>query len=381
MSLKANRGWLSVSASLLLTGALFAGCQPERTPAAATGLSSAPLTSVTGETKAETTTPQPASVKEPTQRKPTPKFDGERAFAQLKKQCDFGPRYLGSSGHEKCKDYLVAEMKKYADDVVTQDFTYRGLPVSNVAGVFYPAGSDKPSASPVLLLAHWDTRPIADGPNSAEAGRGAPYRFGAKGWNRTNPIPGANDGASGAAVLLELARLFKQQKPSVGVVLLCVDGEDYGDFRANNNEGDGVFLGSRHFAQNYRKNKAFGQPIYGILLDIVGGKNLLLPREEQSQQYAPGTNDKVFSIAQTLGYGKAFRYDKSQTVEDDHIPLNEAGIPTIDLLHPLPFGEYEFTGYAYWHTVKDTPENCSAKALQMVGEVMAEVVYTEAAAH
>ncbi|MCS6774956.1 MAG: M28 family peptidase [Chloroherpetonaceae bacterium] len=354
---------------LFLAGGLWAGCQSGRAPASAEEARNPPAVS------AEVT-----QVRRPQgelARESRPRFDGERAFVHLKKQCAFGPRYLGSRGHAECRDYLVTEMKKYADEVVTQDFSYRGMPLSNIAGVFYPAGSEKPAASPVLLLAHWDTRPIADGPNAPENRRGTPYRYGPRGWNRLDPIPGASDGASGVAVLLELARLFHSKKPSVGVVILLVDGEDYGDFQANNRKGEGVFLGSRYFAQHYRRNPVFGNPMYGILLDMVGGKNLLIPREEFSQQYAPGTNERVFRIAQALGYGRIFRWDRSHMVEDDHVPLNEAGIPTIDLLHPLPFGEYATTGYVHWHTLQDVPENCSAQSLQAVGDVVAEAIYSE----
>jgi glutaminyl-peptide cyclotransferase len=378
LSSKANRLWRYVGIGALLVFAALGGCQPGATPsAAAPSTNLAPASSGTTSANGEHT-PAITSSNGTPQKTKRPKFDGDRAFVQLKKQCDFGPRYLGSEGHEKCRDYFVSELKKYADEVVTQDFTYRGMPLSNVIGVFHPAGATKPSSAPIVLLAHWDTRPIADGPNSPEARKGPVYRYGPKGWNRINPIPGANDGASGAAVLLELARLFKEQKPPVGVLLLFVDGEDYGDFRqrnANNEEGEGVFLGSRYFAANFRKNKSLGQPVYGILLDMVGGKNLVIPRERESQQFAPGINERVFSVARSLGYGDTFRYEDSQEVTDDHIPLNMAGIPTIDLIHPLPDGN---TGYYYWHTLRDVPENCSARSLKIVGEVLAEVVYSEA---
>lgn len=303
-----------------------------------------------------------------------PEFDGEKAFEQLKKQCDFGPRPLGTAAHEKLADYLKAQMKRYADEMHTQTFTYRGMPVTNVIGVFTPEGAKEPSKTPVLLLAHWDTRPVADSPLSSELRRGS-FRFGPRGWNRTAPVVGANDGASGVAVLLELARLFKTQKPKVGVLLLFTDGEDYGDFAANNAHGEGVLLGARHFAENFRKTEAFGLPLYGILLDMVGAKNLTIFREAFSHQYAPGTNEKVFGYAQRLGYGNIFRFDQMHRVEDDHVPLNEAGIPTIDLIQP--FGTTEAGSYAYWHTPQDTPDKCSPKSLKAVGETVAEVIYRE----
>jgi hypothetical protein len=137
-------------------------------------------------------------------------FDGDRAYAILKKQCGFGVRPLGTAAHELTKAYLIAEMKKYADSTVTQEFTYHGMPVTNVIGVFNPAGSGKPSDHPILLMAHWDTRPIADGPYSDKRNLG--YKYGAQGWKPTAPIMGANDAASGAAVLLEIARILKKQR-------------------------------------------------------------------------------------------------------------------------------------------------------------------------
>jgi hypothetical protein len=315
-------------------------------------------------------TPAPATV--PFKR---PAFNAENAFKSLEKQCSFGPRYLGSEGHDKCKEYLTTEMKKYADKVTLQEGKYRGMTFTNVVGVFYPEGAKEPAKNPILLLAHWDTRPIADGPNSAEAARG--FRYGTKGWNRLAPIPGANDGASGGAVLLELARLFKEQRPKVGVVIALVDGEDYGDFRGNNGEGDGVLLGSHLLADKLKEYPEIGQPSFGILLDMVGAKNLVIPREENSHRFAPATNEKVFGTAQTLGYGDVFRYDETQWVEDDHMPLNRVGVPTIDLIHPLPFNEFQQRGYVYWHTLQDEPAKCSPKALKAVGETVAEVIYRE----
>ena len=201
--------------------------------------------------------------------------------------------------------------------------------------------------------------------------------MGPKGWNRQTPIPGASDAASGAAALLELARMFHTQKPAVGVLIFFDDAEDYGDFQANGQQGDGTELGAKYFAAHYGETAVFGKPQYGILLDMVGGKNAIFPREDFSQQYAAEVNDKVFGYAQSLGYGDVFLSDQRQGVGDDHLSLNEKGIPTIDIIHPLPFGQYEKTGYTAWHTLQDTPEQCDAKTLKIVGEVVAETIYRE----
>ena len=325
-------------------------------------------------------TPQPANLQNGSgQKSPArPPFDADAAFKLLTKQCDFGPRPLGSAAHEKTKKFLLAEMKQYADDTFEQKFTYRGMPVTNVVGVFYPTGMTAPAKNPVLLLTHWDSRPVADGPFSTEIGKSPTFQYGPNGWNRMTPIVAANDGASGTAVLLQLARMFKQHKPSVGVVLLLDDGEDYGDFRANGGQGEGVELGSRYFAKHFREDKRFGYPDYGILLDMVGGKNLLLPVEKFSMQYAPGTMTKVYQAAQTLGYKDVFRTDLDFAVEDDHIALNRAGMHVIDLIpyfgDSAPAGT---TGYTHWHTLEDTPDKCDAASLKIVGETIAEVVYGE----
>jgi len=321
---------------------------------------------------------QPAPAPQPAPEKiKRPAFDGDLAFKSLEKQCAFGVRYLGSPGHKKCLEYLETELKKYADKVILQEGKYKDLPYTNVIAVFYPEGKQAPAKMPVLIVSHWDTRPVADGPGSSVAQGG--FRFGEKGWNRLAPIPGANDAASGTAIMLELARILKEQRAKTGVVLAFVDGEDYGDFRGNNGAGDGVLLGSILLAQKYKDYPEIGQPLYGVLLDMVGGKNLVIPKEENSQQYAPATNEKVFGIAQSLGYGEVFRFDETQSVEDDHIPLNRAGIPTIDLIHPLPYEPYVQRGYRYWHTLNDSPANCSAKSLKIVGETMAELLYHETA--
>ncbi|MGC8668453.1 MAG: M28 family peptidase, partial [Chthonomonadales bacterium] len=261
-----------------------------------------------------------------------PKVDGDRAYQLLVKQCDFGPRPVGSAAHQKTRDFLLAEMKKYADRTDVQDFTYRGMPLTNIIGVFNP---DAPRS--ILFCTHWDTRPTADEEVDP--------------LKQRQPIPGADDGASGTAVLLELARIFHEQKPRVGVILVLLDGEDYGNFETN----EGVFLGSTYFARHHDAYK----PSFGILIDMIGDKNLDIYREANSQRFAPGTNDKVFRIARELGYGSYFIDEMKLNISDDHVPLSTIGhIPTIDLI--------DFN-YAPWHTLDDTPDKCSPQSLAIVG--------------
>ncbi len=265
-------------------------------------------------------------------------FSGERAFALLKAQCDIGPRYPGSEGHSKMLEWLITECKKYTSDVVKQEFEHRWsqtgkvLKMSNVI-----AKMDFGKKKTVLLLAHWDTRPFADqDPNPN---------------NRRKPIIGANDGASGVAVLLELMRVFKQTPPGVNIVFLFTDGEDLGPGL------DEMFLGAAHFAKNMKK----GDYEYGILLDMVGDKNLRIPKEPNSLYYARELVERIWKHAKSMGYEKYFPNEVQMPIMDDHIPLNEAGLPTIDII--------DFD-YPYWHTLEDTPDKCSPDSLGIVGRVL-----------
>ncbi len=288
----------------------------------------------------------PAAPAEPRARRP--EFDGAKAFEMLKRQCEFGPRPSGSEAARKTRAFLLAELSRYADQVETQEFTYRDrvysnreISLSNIIGIFNPEAKRR-----VLLCAHWDTRPVADMEIDAD--------------KRRRPILGANDGASGVAVLLELARLFKQQKPQIGVVMVFLDGEDYGDW----DRMEGVLLGAKHFARNMKKYRLE----YGILLDMIGDKNLQVYREVNSERYAPRVNDRVFRIARELGFEKNVIDQLKTEVIDDHIPINEAGLPTIDLI--------DFD-YAYWHTLEDTVDKCSPQSLAIIGSLVAETVYRE----
>jgi Zn-dependent M28 family amino/carboxypeptidase len=178
---------------------------------------------------------------------------------------------------------------------------------------------------------------------------------------RRAPIPGANDGASGVAILLQLARMLRAKPPGIGVIIVLFDGEDYGDFERD----EGVFLGARHFAANMRK---VATPEYGILLDMVGDKDLRIFREAISERRARRINSLVFSIARELGHRRTFVDELGEAITDDHVAINDAGVPCIDLI--------DFD-YGPWHTVDDTPDKCSAESLRIVGEVVAEVVYRE----
>lgn len=294
-------------------------------------------------------TPETAAVADP--RPPVPVFDGRRAFDYLTRQTSFGPRNPNSPGHAACRTYLAATLRSFADDVRLQDFTHPGyggelLKLTNIIASFRPDLKER-----ILLCAHWDTRPRADRDED-------PAR-------RDDPILGANDAGSGVAILLELASLLRQTPPPVGVDIVLFDGEDYGL------EGDhGMYLlGSRFFA----KNRTAGiVPRFGILLDMVGDAQLEIPQELHSLKYAPDIVSLVWKTARELGIHQ-FVDRPGDEILDDHVPLNEAGIKTVNLID----FNYPDATHRYWHTHQDIPEHCSPESLGAVGTVVTHVVYTQ----
>jgi glutaminyl-peptide cyclotransferase len=281
----------------------------------------------------------------------TPRFDGKRAFQYLTAQTDFGPRVPNTRNHEQCLVYLQNELALTADTVVLQSFRYPGydgvtLQLTNLLASFNSAASTR-----ILLIAHWDSRPQADEETDSK--------------KSLLPVPGANDGASGVAVLLEIARHLKEQSPRVGVDIILTDGEDYGKEHDLSN----YFLGSKYFATHL----PYGfHPMYGILLDMVGDSQLQIPKEPNSIHYAADVVDLVWSTARSLGIYQ-FSPDIQRPVSDDHLPFNEVGIRTIDLID----FDYPDASNRFWHTTQDTPDKCSAASLEAVGTVLLTVIYQQ----
>ncbi len=277
---------------------------------------------------------------------PAREFDGATAFGYLEQQVKFGYRIPGTEGHVKTAAWLDSLLRQRADTVIEQAWNHvtaggDTLPMRNYIARFNLAATER-----VLYLAHWDTRPISD--NDKYKG------------DRNQPVPGANDGASGVAVLLGVADVLKRTPPKVGVDLLFVDGEDYGDFHAPS--PDDVLIGSRYYAKHQVPGN---KPLYAILFDMVGDKNLNLKRESNSLLGAPEVVELVWTVAREIGHGQYFETGNGHTLTDDHVELQKAGIRAIDVVD----FDYPDTSNSYWHTPDDTIDKTSAASLQIVGDV------------
>lgn len=284
-----------------------------------------------------------------------PSFNGERAFQYLVQQCNFGPRNPGSDGHAKCRQFLVDELKKYCNRVVQQDFDYRDKKDStNIyrgSNIIASINLHPKKRKRIMLCAHWDTRPWADNDPAPE--------------NYSKPIMGANDGASGVAVLLEVAHALQNAKLEIGVDIILFDLEDIGDhlYEEHPDSLNPFSVGAEYFAEH---NKQY-RPAFGILLDMVGDSSLRIKKEAYSLANAGPIVNKIWSVAQKVG-ASAFVDLEGEAISDDHIPFLRRGIPAVDII--------DFD-YPYWHTLEDTPDKCSVGSLRQVGDVLLEVLLTE----
>ena len=272
----------------------------------------------------------------------TPQFDGELARRRVEHMVAAGPRVPGTPAHRAIGDWLVAQLRATADTVVVQTWVHvtadgDSLPMRNIFARWRPADPNR-----VLYVSHWDSRPTSDqDPDPAR---------------RSQPTPGANDGGSSTAMLLGVADELKRQPPAIGVDLLFVDGEDYGDF-----SGPDALIGSRYFARNLPPGY---RPLFAVVWDIIGSERPRFLREGYSLQGAPEVVERVWQAAQDNGARDIFVNQDGGATTDDHVPLLEAGIRAIDVIDQLGGG-----GYTAWHTTQDTPDKISAATLARVGRV------------
>jgi len=292
----------------------------------------------------------------------SPEFNADSAYRFVEQQVAFGPRIPGSEGHSDCGDYLVAKLSEYGAHVVQQraDITHydgSNLPIRNIIGVYHPELEKR-----VLLFAHWDSRPFADEESDEERQR--------------QPIAGADDGASGVGVLLEIARQLQQQPAEVGIDIIFFDLEDWGQpsFDTQFVEGDWWCLGSQYWAAHPHTDDY--KAAYGILLDMVGSPNATFLKEEYSVQYASGVVEKVWSTAATLGYGNYFPSQRGGYITDDHLPVNkQQRAPSINIIN---LKRDTSTGFGpHWHTLTDDMRNIDRNSLKASGQTVMEVIYLE----
>ena len=298
---------------------------------------------------------------------------------------------MNSEGHEKCLNWIVSQFRHYGCKVELQKADLKGydgtiLKATNIMASYNPEATTR-----IMFCAHWDTRPWADNdPDSAN-------------WRK--PILGANDGASGVAVMLELARLLSQASaanpqasaansqastaanepssannhllsPELGIDFVCFDAEDWGvpQWADAQDDGNSWALGANYFASNLPQGYA---PRYGILLDMVGGQGAQFHQEGMSQQYAPAIVKKVWRAARQAGYGSYFPKTQGGMITDDHIPINQiAKIPCIDVIAYYPDCAQSSFGPT-WHTLNDNMDYIDKNTLKAVGQTMIQVIYTE----
>lgn len=269
-----------------------------------------------------------------------PRFDADAAMRYIETQLAFGPRIPGSPGHRQAGDWIVEQMRARADTVIVQMWTHvtadgDSLPMRNILARFRPDASQR-----ILYVAHWDTRPISD--NASDQAE------------RAIPVPGANDGASGVALLMSVADELRQAPPGIGVDLLFVDGEDFGDFSSDRD----VLIGSKYFAQHLPSPDY--HPLFGVVWDMIGDADLKIYQEGYSVQRAPEIVQRVWQTAADLGYHNYFIPTSNMSITDDHIPLLDAGLRVIDVID---------IDYPPHHTPRDTFDKVSKQSMQIVGEV------------
>ena len=292
--------------------------------------------------------------------KPAPIFDADSAFNYVKAQTDFGPRIPNSTAQVKCADWLSRTMKKYADTVIVQSFQTRGFDGKTLNGKNIISSFNPSKGNRIMLCSHWDSRPFADQDSV----------------RKNEPIDGANDGASGVGILIEIARQLSIAKPDLGVDIIFFDIEDYGQ---PENSGypdmdDSYCLGSQYWSQHLHTPNYFAR--YGILLDMVGATNATFTQEGTSMRYAENETGMVWKTARDLGYGSYFLTEKTNPIVDDHYYINQmVQIKCIDIIH------YDYNTpshfWKHWHTHGDTIDKIDKNSLKAVGQTLLQVLFND----
>lgn len=291
-----------------------------------------------------------------------PAFNADSAYAYVKAQCDFGPRTPNTKQHDACGAFLAEKMRMYCDTIIVQKgqvttFNKVKLDIQNYICQFNPSKQNR-----ILLFAHWDTRPWADQDTV----------------RRDEPMLGADDAGSGVGVLMEVARILAANKVNIGVDICFFDAEDYGTRKEDGPDNDSYALGTQYWCKNPVPENYIAS--YGILLDLVGGKNATFHIEGYSKQYASYVVDKVWSTANKLGFSNFFPYAEGGYVTDDHVYPNQIlNIPCIDIINTNPANLH--SGFPdHWHTHRDAMDIIDRNTLKAVGQTLLQLIYTEGGA-
>ena len=299
-----------------------------------------------------------------------PTFSGDSTYTFIEKQIAIGPRVPNTPAHIRGGDYIVAKLKSYGVEVIEQPFTVKGwdgilVKGRNIIGVINPKAEKR-----LLFSSHWDSRRFSDNDSLTV--------------NHKKPVPAANDGASGVAVLLEMARVIQQakEKPTVGIDLIFFDAEDWGSGEKAVGDKEpgypdydyvGFCLGSRYWAKN--PHKPGYTAYYGVLLDMVGAKGATFLKEGYSMQFAPSVAQTIWTTASQLGHSQYFVDKNGGAITDDHLAPNTiAKIPMIDIIHLNALSGGFFPD---WHTAEDDMRNIDPNTLKAVGQTLVQTVYNE----
>ena len=290
-----------------------------------------------------------------------PCFNADSALASIKRQCDFGPRTLGSVAHESCGQYIAQEFTRFGCTVTFQHATFTRYDGKSFPGYNIIACTQPDKARRIMICAHWDSRPWADQDANPA--------------HHHTPVPAANDGASGVGVMIELARILSQDTLSFGVDFVCFDAEDMGTpgwDDQGQDDGDTWCLGSQYWA-HHPHNKHIS---YAILLDMVGGQGATFYREGFSDQLARHIVDKVWKASREAGFSGFFNDNQGGYITDDHLPINRiAHIPAINIVPYCPDCTNAFGNT--WHTTSDDVNHISKETLHAVGQTLLQLIYTE----
>lgn len=295
-----------------------------------------------------------------------PEFNSDRAYGFVAAQCSYGPRVMNSAAHDSCAQYIVDTFRSFGLDVTVQEGDGKLYDGTSVKMQNIIASYNSGIVPRIIICSHWDSRPWADNDSDVNM--------------HHTPIDGANDGASGVGVMMEIARLIQNDTLNIGIDFICFDAEDCGTPQWEVQDGDNSdtwCLGSQYWANEVigDSSSCISNYRYGILLDMVGGNECVFQKEQYSLYYAPNVVNKVWATANRLGFGNYFKSEEGGAVTDDHVQVNRTGIRCIDIIASDSKTKMNFPDT--WHTMNDNVSNINKQTLKAVGQTLLDVIYKE----